>query len=409
MDVNPRVDSEIGRLREVIVHRPGQEVERLTPLNHAELLFDDLMDPGRARAEHDQFVEVMEGEGIEVHKLRTLLSQTLHHEQARQAVLDRTLNERRLGPVLTPALREWTADLSADRLTAMCVDGLTVDEWKSVSPVRSLVTRTLEDEDFLIRPLPNHLFTRDASAWIHGGVAVNSMSRLARERESLHYSVIYQYHPRFAPWDFHWWSRGTSGAIRSAEGGDALVVGDGIGVFGVSERTTPQGVERLAVKMFEAGHAHTVLAVVLPHVRTFMHLDTVLTQVDRDAFLLYPRLGDVRTMTLRPGPDGGAPIVEDMHYDLRRALEVLMGRSLRFISPDGTFSDVDREQWNDGFNALAIAPGKVMTYDRSPLCNAALRRAGIDVIEIQGAELGRGRGGPRCMSCPVVRDPVDQH
>ncbi len=401
---DPHVDSETGRLRQVIVHRPGREIERLTPTNHQELLFDDLVDPGRARAEHDEFVQVMEDRGVEVLHLGRLLSETLSVEDARATVLERTLNERRLGPVLTPALREWSAGLEDLALARLCLEGLTVREWKELSPVRSLVTRTLEDDDFLIRPLPNHLFARDASAWLYHGVAVNSMSRLARERESLHYSAIYRWHPRFAAASFETWSTGTSGAIRSAEGGDALVLDNGVVALGVSERTTPQGVERLAVKLFRAHQARTVLAVVLPQTRTFMHLDTVLTQVDADAFLLHPHLGPVRTMILTD--DGGTLNVEDSGNDLVAALERVMGRSLRIISPEGSFSDIDREQWNDGCNALAIAPGVVITYDRSPLSSAALRRSGIDVIEIHGSELGRGRGGPRCMTCPVLRDPM---
>ena len=398
------VDSEIGRLRQVIVHRPGREIERLTPSNHRELLFDDLLDPGRARDEHDEFTEVMAGRGVEILPLGDLLAETLAVPEARTAILERTLNERRLGPVLTPDLREWTSALDADRLRDLCLEGLTVGEWKQVSPVRSLVTRTLEDWDFLIRPLPNHLFARDASAWIYGGVAVNSMSRLARQRESLHYFAIYRWNPRFAGRDFQWWSTGTSGAVRSAEGGDALVVGDGVAVLGVSERTTPQGVERLALKLFRAGQAHACLAVVLPQTRTFMHLDTVLTQVDADAFLFHPRLGPVRTMTLTP--DGDALRVEDSGSDLIVALERVMERPLRVVSPEGSFSDIEREQWNDGCNALAVAPGTVLVYDRSPLSNAALEAAGIEVIAVHGSELGRGRGGPRCMTCPVARDPL---
>ena len=402
--VDPHVDSEVGRLREVIVHRPGREIGRLTPTNHEDLLFDDLVDPGRARAEHDEFVSVMQDRGVEVFQLRDLLETTLEDRAAREAILTRTLNERRLGPVLTPALREWTAGLTGEDLAGLCLEGLTVEEWKELSPVRSLVTRTLEDEDFLIRPLPNHLFARDASAWMFSGVAVNSMSRLARERESLHYWAIYRWHPRFRDSEFGMWSTGTSGAVRSAEGGDTLVLGDGVVALGVSERSTAQGVERLALKLFRAGQAHTVLAVVLPQRRTFMHLDTVLTQVDRDAFLLYPRLGPVRTMTITH--DGERLLVEDSGTDLVAALERVMGRGLRIISPHGAFADVDREQWNDGCNALALGPGTVVAYDRSPLSNTALREAGVEVIEVHGAELGRGRGGPRCMTCPVLREPV---
>lgn len=402
---DPHVDSEIGVLKEVIVHRPGHEIEKLTPANHQELLFDDLVDPGLARAEHDEFVAVMGDQGIDVVPLRRLLTETLAVAEARHTVLERTLNERRLGPVLSPAMREWTRTLSDDRVASLCLEGLSVAEWKEVSPVRSLVTRTLQDEDFLIRPLPNHLFARDASAWIQSGVAVNSMSRLARQRESLHYSAIYRWHPRFAASHFEWWSTGTSGAVRSAEGGDALVLGNGVVALGVSERTTPQGVERLAVKLFRAGQARKVVAVCLPQQRTFMHLDTVFTQVDRGLFLLYPRLGPVRTMTITQGEEGDL-VVEDSGRDLVDALSAALDEGVRVISPEGAAAAIDREQWNDGFNALAIAPGRVVVYDRSPLSNAALRAAGVDVIEVHGAELGRGRGGPRCMTCPVVRESL---
>lgn len=422
---DPVVESEVGRLREVIVHRPGRELERLTPSNREELLFDDLIDPARARDEHDEFVQVLRDAGVLVDDLRDLLARTLENPEARGVVLRRTLNERRLGPVLTPALQEWTANLTTQRIVDFCIEGLTVADWKRISPIRSLVTRSLPDDAFLIRPLPNHLFARDASAWIFHGAAVNSMSRRARERESLHYFAIYRWHPRFAGTRF--WSTGTSGAIRSAEGGDILLLGGGALAMGVSERTTPQGVERLAVKLMAAGQARAVLAVMLPKRREFMHLDTVLTMLDRDTFLLYGGLGPVRTMTLTcddlPAPTATSSNPDDTRAearaiaarlrirdngtDLRQALERVAGRPLRFVVPQGSASELAREQWNDGCNALAIAPGRVIAYSRTPISNAAMRRAGIDVLEVSGSELGRGRGGPRCMTCPVVRDPVD--
>ena len=397
------VEDEVSPLQTVIVHRPGREMERLTPPNHDHLLFDDLLSPARAKEEHEYFVAQMQDQGVVALEFMDLFKKTLGNAEAKEFVLDNTINYKRLGPLLSPSLKDWADSLTPEQTAHLCVEGITKSEWETIAAVPSLVAQTLDEDDFLIGPLPNHLFTRDESVWMYGGVAVNSMSREVRRRESLHYSAIYQYHPGFKDADFEIWTTGMSGAHRSAEGGDILVLGGGALAVGVSERTTPQGVERLAERLFHAGKATRVLAVMLPERREFMHLDTVLTQVDRDKFVIYPEVIASPCVLLEWDAANERIVVTTVPADVPKALEVTLDRPLQFIWPDATAAELSREQWNDGFNMLAIAPGRVVAYSRTPRSNRAMRNAGIDVIEIEGSELGRGRGGPRCMSCPVER------
>ncbi len=400
----PMVESEIGRLETVIVHRPGKEIERLTPQNHDELLFDDLLSPTAAKRDHDYFVNVMKQQGVNVLHFNELLIGAMKEPEARTHVLENTINRLYLGPLLAPAIEDWALGLPAEQLASVCIEGLTLGDWKGVSSTSSLVAQTLTDEDFLIGPLPNHLFTRDASAWMYGGVAINSMKRESRRRESLHYSAIYRWHPLFAGGNFTRWTNGTSGPVRSVEGGDILVLGNGVLAVGMSERTNPQGVERLASRLFAKGQADRVVAVMLPHQREFMHLDTVMTQVDHDAFIVYPQIQEARMVTLQR--DGDRVSKQLTEGTLKSSLSSALGHPLRFISPDASASEMAREQWNDGFNMLALSPGKVVAYDRTPRSIDALEKAGVEVLAIDGSELGRGRGGPRCMSCPVRRSPL---
>ncbi len=400
------VEDEISPLRTVIVHQPGPEIDRLTPPNHNDLLFDDLLSPKRAKAEHQFFTEQMREQGVRTVEFTDLLTETLAIPEAKAFVLDNTVNYKRLGPLLAPALHEWADSLTPYGTARLCVEGITKAEWEQISPVPSLVAQTLGADDFLVGPLPNHLFTRDASVWMYGGVAINSMRREVRRRESLHYSAIYQFHPAFKKADFDIWTTGMSGAHRAAEGGDILVLGDGVLAVGISERTTPQGVERLAEQLFKAGRATRVLAIMLPSRREFMHLDTVMTQVDKDKFVLYPEAIASPCVLLEWDAESEKTLVRTLSNDVPRAVEEALERPLRFIWPDATSAELSREQWNDGFNMLALAPGRVVAYSRTPRSNRAMREAGVEVIEIEGSELGRGRGGPRCMSCPVEREPA---
>lgn len=395
------VEDEISPLEAVIVHSPGAEMERLTPPNHKELLFDDLLAPAVARREHASFTTLMQARGIQVLELTDLLTATLENPEARRFVIENTFNWKRLGPLMSPRIQEWLEGLSAAQLCELCLQGITNEEWAAISSEPSLVAQSLAPDDFLVSPLPNHMFTRDASVWAYGGVAISSMSREARRRESLHYAAIYKYHPAFADSDFRVWTEGRAGASRSVEGGDILVLGDGLLAVGISERTTPQGVEHLAMQLFEAEKANRVMAVMLPKSREFMHLDTVMTQLDHDKFSLYPAARDLDAVLLERS--GETATIRQLEGGAAKGLEDVLGRPLTFVAPDATSAELSREQWNDGFNMLALAPGVVVAYDRTPRSNNAMREAGIEVLEIEGSELGRGRGGPRCMSAPVKR------
>jgi arginine deiminase len=390
------VGSEVGRLRAVILHRPGRELKRLTPRNNDELLFDGVPWVERAQAEHDAFAERLRERAVEVLYLHELLAETLDVDAAREELLEAALRPQEIGPTLVPALREHLAALPSPELAEALMGGIAHEEL----PVRGgLVDAMTDAQEFIVRPLPNLLFTRDSSVWLPGGVAIGRLALPARQRESTITAAIYRNHPRFAGTELLY---GANPEDAWLEGGDVLSLAEGVLAVGVGQRTRPAGAESFAQRLFAAGAARTVLAVPIAQDRATMHLDTICTMVDRDAVVMYPQVADsLEAFTLGPdgAVDGPAPFLDAA----ARAMGI---ERLRVIDTGLDPVTAEREQWDDGNNTLALGPGVVVAYERNRETNARLRDAGIEVVAIAGSELGTGRGGPRCMSCPVRRDAL---
>jgi arginine deiminase len=394
------VDTEVSRLATVMLHRPGPELARLTPRNNDSLLFDGIPWVGRAQQEHDAFADALRSRGVEVLYLGQLLVETLAVPAAREELTRHVLDDRRLGDGLRARVADHLADLDEHDLAEVLTAGLAHEEIRT-KPT-DLVYSMMDRHDFVVDPLPNLLFTRDSSVWIRDGVAVTSLAMPARRRETSLTDAIYRHHPRFAGTTTLLFERD----LEHVEGGDVLLLAPGVLAVGVGERTTPAGAERLARRVFAAGDAHTILAVPIAQERATMHLDTVCTMVDADAVVMYPAIAEtLQAFTMTSG-DGGEPRVSGPHPFLTAAAEAMGIDRLRVIDTGLDPVTAEREQWDDGNNTLALAPRLCVAYERNVETNAQLERAGIEVIRISGSELGSGRGGPRCMSCPVQRAPL---
>jgi arginine deiminase len=395
------VDSEVGRLRTVLLHRPGPELARLTPRNNDSLLFDAIPWVGRAQEEHDAFAAALRERGVEVLYLGELLAETLAVAEAREELTAGVLTDRRLGDTLRDSVGHYLADQDPRRLADVLMAGLAHEELKPGPG--GLVYELMDRHDFVIDPLPNLLFTRDSSVWVRDHVAVTSLAMPARSRETTLTRAIYRYHPRFAGTELLY-----DPGLEHVEGGDVLLLAPNVLAIGVGERTTPAGAERLARRVFAAGLAHTILVVPIAQERATMHLDTVCTMVDVDAVVMYPNIADtLRAYTVTADADG-EPRARAPRPFLEAAAEAMGIDRLRIIDTGLDPVTAEREQWDDGNNTLAIGPRLCVAYERNVETNAQLERAGIEVVRISGSELGSGRGGPRCMSCPIERVPLER-
>jgi arginine deiminase len=396
-------DSEVGRLGTVMLHRPGPELKRLTPRNNDRLLFDGIPWVARAQDEHDGFAAALRDRGVEVLYLMDLLTETLDSAEARHRAIDTALSSLHLGTTMRSWLGPMLHDASPSELATHLTAGVRNDE---VRGGFGLVTSLLPEYDFLIDPLPNLLFTRDSSVWVRDHVTITSLAMPARSRETQLTELIYSEHPRFAGTPMlHGWRN------EHVEGGDVLLLAPGVLAIGVGERTTPAGAEQLAREVFTAGLAHTVLAVPIAQERATMHLDTVCTMVDVDKIVMYPNVADSLTayaVTQRAGSGDELVLdVADAEHFLIAAAKAMGIDTLHQIDTGLDPVTAEREQWDDGNNTLAIAPRIAVAYERNDETNDRLEEAGIEVVRIAGSELGSGRGGPRCMSCPVARASLD--